>query len=117
MGGRVTNAALLSHNLKADRNGPWSAVRAFARHGEQSRAHARLAGELLVLAADAGGGTRARDPLICAGGTPNTLWRSRAAQESAGTMPGGSSVLLGWNLRLRTNMNPTGYRTGIAAAT
>ena len=56
MGGRVTNAVLLSHNLKADRNGPWSAVRTFARHGGQSEAHAaRLAGELLVLAADAGG--------------------------------------------------------------
>ena len=26
-------------------------------------------------------------------------------------MPDGSSVLSGWNLRLRTNTNPTGYRT------
>ena len=43
LGALCTNAALLSHNLKADRNGPWSAVRAFARHGGQSEAHAARA--------------------------------------------------------------------------
>ena len=33
----------LSHNLKVDRNGPWRAVRTFARHGRQSEAHAARA--------------------------------------------------------------------------
>ena len=33
----------LSHNLKADRSGPWSAVRTYARHGGQSDAHAARA--------------------------------------------------------------------------
>ena len=84
----------LSHNLKTDRNGPWSAVRTCARHGEQKQSP-RLAGELLVLAAHNNGHTRARGTLNNAGDTPRTLWGSRVAQESEATMPDGSSDFVG----------------------
>ena len=71
-----------------------ASVRA-ARKAKRSARCARLAGEQLVLAADAGGKTRARDPLGHAGGSPSTLRGSRAAQDKVVTMPDGLTVLSG----------------------